>query len=100
MSDENDRGSFFDQLERNEWLDIRDVGRRRYVLRDNVLYWGVPAGVLAALFHHYLVRQGTTAQLYSRDFLFELLVALLIFGLVAMERGIRRWKQLQRRHER
>ena len=100
MAHENDPASFLSELEENEWQAMREVGRKRYVYRDHILYMGVPAAILASLFHHFFFRQRTTAHLYSREFLFELLVALLIFSLVFMERGLRHWKRMQRRRGR
>jgi hypothetical protein len=74
-----------------KWAKFNKLGRTQYVLRYGVLGWGIPTGILFALF---------TGLMDGWDlFLPQLIRALVLFPLIGILCGRIWWRQLARKHD-
>jgi hypothetical protein len=73
-----------------KWAKFSRLGRTQYVLRYGVLGWGVPTGILYAVFSGFM---DGWDQLLP-----QLIKALILFPIIGIMCGRIWWRQLERKH--
>ena len=76
--------------ESEKWEKFSKLGRTRYVVRYGVLGWGIPTGILFALFNGFM---DGWDQLLP-----QLIKALVLFPLIGILCGRIWWRQLEQKH--
>lgn len=74
----------------DKWAKFSKLGRTQYVLRYGVLGWGIPTGILFAVFSGFM--DGWD------QFLPKLIEGLILFPITGILCGRIWWRQLERKH--
>ena len=76
--------------ESEKWEKFSKLGRTQYVVRYGVLGWGIPTGILFAVFSGFM---DGWDQLLP-----QIIKALVLFPLIGILCGRIWWRQLERKH--
>ncbi|KMK75072.1 hypothetical protein [Alkalihalobacillus pseudalcaliphilus] len=86
--------------QKREWSEIREKGPIIYILKDGVLGWGIPTAILYFFFIRILDNGFAFSQYFSEGWVWELMMALIIFPLTGLLFGWLMWILGERKYKR
>jgi hypothetical protein len=72
-----------------KWETTRQLGKRRYVVRNGVVGWGIPVGIILTLFDTW--RRGFSAH--------AIVIAVIIWPIAGYFVGLATWAIRERRYQ-
>lgn len=86
------------QREIAKWERINSMGKRKYILKDGILYYGVPTGILWAIFYQLFDGGLSLENFISDEFTSRLVVGLIVFSIVGILVSLFTWRKLEKKY--
>lgn len=86
------------QKELAKWERMNSMGKRKYILKDGILYYGVPTGILWAIFYQLFEGGFSLDNFTVADFTSRLIIGLIVFSIVGIFVSLFTWNKLEKKY--
>ena len=85
--------------ELDRWNLMKSKGKGNYLIKDGILNWGIPTGILWAVFFQ-LIEDGLSLNSYLQiDFVRRIVIGIITFSLVGIVAALFKWNKLEKKYQ-
>lgn len=85
--------------DRQRWNEMKNMGKKNYLFKEGILYWGVPTGILWAIFYHLIDSGFSFENMVQTSFFRRILVGIIVFSLAGMIKNYFSWRTLEKKFQ-
>lgn len=86
------------QKELNKWKRMSGMGKRNFIVKDGILHWGIPTGLLYAIFYQLISGGFSLNNFIISDFIIIVIIGIFVFSVTGMLASFLTWRRLEKKY--